>query len=420
MFHDDPRIRAAAISSLGWSGDIEDVAAVASATRDASTEVRMAARATLTDLGGAQAAAALSNSIAGLEGDEHANAVEALAWLGDPRAIEPLHELVAQELGGIAPRPGTGVLRALARIGSRDDVLKMADTVARVVADGAAAPATPGFWRAQEAVTRLWTALEEERPGLLDAAGARLREAGPDLPALARWRGNAGGPRIVEADPLGERVVTRATLTDLSETPWPAASLPPPKFGGQPDWVEQPTWPLGADSAPMVFYGQLPVSIAENQRTAYVFIDTEGDHWKSLGEANAVLVQPGAPCQVETAALSTGPQLYEQVAEAGRFRRRWRARPYERFIRLGEGADPQRWEWPELDPGTHRRDAHGDWNKLGGTPLFLQGAELPPGEGWSFAFQFSADWAGRELGDGAECYGFVREDGTGAFLWQCH
>jgi hypothetical protein len=41
---------------------------------------------------------------------------------------------------------------------------------------------------------------------------------------------------------------------------------------------------------------------------------------------------------------------------------------------------------------------------VGGTPLF----------------QFSADWAGRELGDGAQCHGFVREDGAGAFLWHCH
>lgn len=57
---------------------------------------------------------------------------------------------------------------------------------------------------------------------------------------------------------------------------------------------------------------------------------------------------------------------------------------------------------------------------MAGKPLTPQGEQLPPGDGWTFAFQFSAAWAGRELGDGAECYGFVREDGTGAFLWQCH
>ena len=197
-------------------------------------------------------------------------------------------------------------------------------------------------------------------------------------------------------------------------------AAPPPKFGGQPDWVEAPTWPLGADSAPLVFFGQLPVTAGGQARTAYVFIDPEGNHWEPLGQANAVLLQPGAPCQLETAPLSTGPQLFEFVHEAGQFRRRWRARRYERFIRLEEGLDPERWEWPQLPPETYRRDEQGDWKKVGGTPLFLQGEESPPGDGWNFAFQFSAAWAGRELGDGAECYGFVRADGAGAFFWQCH
>jgi hypothetical protein len=380
----------------------------------------MAARATLADLGGEQAAAALATGLDGLEPDERAHAAEALAWLGDARAIEPLHELVTHDLGGIVHHHRRGVLRALARIGSREDVLRMVGTVTRVVADGAATPRTPEYWRAQEGATQLWIALQEERPDFLAEAGARLRKAGPELPAIARWPGSSGAPRIVEVEPIGERVVPRVALAELSETPWPAASSPPPKFGGQPDWVDQPAWPLGADSAPLIFFGQLPVSTGQQARTAYVFVDPEGDHWEPLGKANAVLIQPGAPCQLDTAPLSTGPQLFEFVPELGQFRRRWRARPYERFIRLEDGADPERWDWPELDPGTNRRDAPGDWNKLGGTPLFLQGEQLPPGERWSFAFQFSASWAGRELGDGAECYGFVREDGTGAFLWQCH
>jgi HEAT repeat protein len=421
MSHDDPGIRAAAISSLGWSGDVGDVAAVATATRDPDQDVRIAARATLADLGGEQAADALASSLDGPEEDERAQAAEALAWLGDTRAIEPLHELVPHELGGIVHHYRRGVLRALARIGSREDVLRMVAAVTRVVADGAATPRTPEFWRAQESATQLCIALQEERPDFLAEAGTRLREAGPELPAIARWPGSSGGPRIVEAvEPVGERVVPRVALAELSETPWPAASSPPPKFGGQPDWVDQPAWPLGADSAPLIFFGQLPVATEGQRRTAYVFVDPEGDHWEPLGMANAVLVQPGAPCQLETAPLSTGPQLFEYVPEGGPFRRRSRARPYERFIRLEDGADPSSWEWPELEPETYRRDAPGDWNKLGGTPLFLQGEQFPPGEGWSFAFQFSAAWAGRELGDGAECYGFVREDGAGAFLWQCH
>jgi HEAT repeat protein len=420
MSHQDPHIRAAAISSIGWSGEPSDVPAVAAATEDADEAVRTAARATLADLGGQEAAEALAADLDGLDEDEHAHAVEALAWLGDIRAIEPLHELVAESLDGSGLYRGRGVLSALARLGSGEDVLRMIGTVTRVVADGAASPGTPEFWRAQEAATQLRVALSEDRPEFLEEAGAQLREVAPELPAIAHWGGRSAKPRVVDVGPLGKRSVPRATLAELSETPVPGVASPPPKFGGQPDWVEAPAWPLGADSAPLVFFGQLPVTAGDQARTAYVFIDPEGNHWEPLGEANAVLLQPGAPCQLETAPLSTGPRLFEFVHEAGQFRRRWRARPYERFIRLEDGLDPERWEWPELPPETYRKDEPGDWKKLGGTPLFLQGEESPPGDGWSFAFQFSAAWAGRELGDGAACYGFVRDDGAGAFLWQCH
>ena len=420
MSHEDPQIRAAAISSIGWSGERIDVPAVATATGDADEAVRTAARATLADLGGQEAAEALASGLDGLEEDEHAHAVEALAWLGDTRAIEPLHELVAEELVGRGSYQRRGVLRALARIGSAEDVLRMIGTVAHVVADGAGRPSTPEYWRAQEGATQLWVALREDRPEFLEEAGAQLREVAAELPAIAHWGGGSAGLRAVDVDPLGQRIVPRATLAELSETPVSGASSPPPKFGGQPDWVDAPAWPLGADSAPLVFFGQLPVSAGDQARTAYVFIDPEGNHWEPLGEANAVLLQPGAPCQLETAPLSTGPQLFEFVHEAGQFRRRWRARAYERFIRLEDGLDPEGWEWPKLPAETYGKDKPGDWKKLGGTPLFLQGEESPPGDGWNFAFQFSAAWAGRELGDGAECYGFVRDDGAGAFLWQCH
>jgi HEAT repeat protein len=148
MSHADPHIRAAAISSIGWSGERSDVPAVATATEDAEGAVRTAARATLADLGGHEAAEALAACLDGLEEEERAQGVEALAWLGDTRAIAPLQELVEDELEGHAWYRGRGVLRALARIGSAEDVLRMIGTVARVVADGAARPSTPDLARA--------------------------------------------------------------------------------------------------------------------------------------------------------------------------------------------------------------------------------------------------------------------------------
>lgn len=118
--------------------------------------------------------------------------------------------------------------------------------------------------------------------------------------------------------------------------------------------------------------------------------------------------------------MSRGPALFVGAGNGSHFRQIKKVRRYERYVRLEEGADPSIWTWPDPPKDTRVRDQHGDWNKIGGTPLFLQGDATPAGEGWRFAFQFSADWAGRELGDGAECYGFTRDDGTGAFLWQCH
>jgi hypothetical protein len=83
-------------------------------------------------------------------------------------------------------------------------------------------------------------------------------------------------------------------------------------------------------------------------------------------------------------------------------------------------ANPAEWSWPDLPSGSWLVDDSRDWNKLGGTPLFLQGEEWPPGDGWHFAFQFTAGAAGAERGDGAECYGYINDDGRAAFAWQGH
>lgn len=102
-------------------------------------------------------------------------------------------------------------------------------------------------------------------------------------------------------------------------------------------------------------------------------------------------------------------------------RQKRRKTPGELFVPLTLGADPVTWDWSDQGPDhAIHNDPPGMWAKIGGTPQFLQGDEFPPGDGWKFALRFSADSAGQELGDGAECYAFVTDDGRGAFLWQCH
>ena len=62
----------------------------------------------------------------------------------------------------------------------------------------------------------------------------------------------------------------------------------------------------------------------------------------------------------------------------------------------------------------------GAWDKVGGTPRWLQGDETPDGDGWRFWFQYTAARIGCELADGAECYGFIDPDGRGTFIVQSH
>lgn len=327
--HGNPRVRAAALASIGWSGGEAEVPVAVAALEDPDIDVREAARATLADLGGGHAVSALAGVLDQLELNERLHALQALRWLEG-------------ESAGNRPT-------------ARGD------------------------------------------PGVGESAGV----------------GEPPGGHVA-----AERVLPRLTLAKLSTQPLSGVDWPPAKFGGQPDWTGPPAWPVADDLRPLVFYGQLPLA-GYGRRTAYLFfrLDPDAESWEPLGQGNALVLQPGEPCQLQTVAQATGPRLFERVAERRGFRRRSRARPYERFVGLEPGVDPEHWDAGELDLAAANGDAHGDWNKIGGTPQFLQPDGTRPGPGWEFAFQFTAAWAGHELANGAECYGFVR-GGKGALLWQ--
>jgi hypothetical protein len=170
----------------------------------------------------------------------------------------------------------------------------------------------------------------------------------------------------------------------------------------------------------MVFCGQLPL-LGTLAAVAYIFIAIDGaPTFEPLSDGNAVVIQRGAPPHRPVDRRSTGPGLHERVPQPGRYRPVTKYRRYERYVDLEPSADPPAWTWPDAQPGVLLSDNAGDWRKIGGTPLFLQSDESPPGDGWQFAFQFEAGWAGFELGDGAICYGFTDRAGRGAMLWQCH
>lgn len=98
------------------------------------------------------------------------------------------------------------------------------------------------------------------------------------------------------------------------------------KFGGQPDWLDTPQWPvsLAWDNRPMKFIGQIRLDHIyddiENTRMAYLFItqpdDEEDDFFDPdiidpEGGEQAVILQPEGtvPSCIKTIAYNTGPTV---------------------------------------------------------------------------------------------------------------
>ncbi|GAA2776158.1 hypothetical protein [Saccharopolyspora taberi] len=167
---------------------------------------------------------------------------------------------------------------------------------------------------------------------------------------------------------------------------------PVTKFGGQPVWLEEPTWPLSAETGrPMRFVGQIRLP-GDEPRLAYLFITDEedfvdGTHEPAGGE-NALFAQPGEPADFyQLARIRRGPMF---------------------------GPDHQ----VETEPHS------GEFGSaLWGEPEWLQGEEEPdePGD-WRFVLQLDSSDAPFELnfGDLGIGYAYLDEKtGQGRFLWQC-
>lgn len=206
------------------------------------------------------------------------------------------------------------------------------------------------------------------------------------------------------------------------------------KFGGQPTWVSGPQWPLSRQTGnPMRFIGQLSLNRAlfpgvQAQMAYLVMTDEEGDNfvdgtYEPEGGENAVILQPGIT-NVPTKELAQGPTLYRMVEQAGLDR--LQPKPCEFAVTVIEEEDivfvseDERWKMSEEEakPVTGKLDE----NKIGGTPVFMQGDEFPfPGRCRlllqldSCSVPFSINF-----GDAGVGYAFLNETGDQAkFLWQC-
>jgi len=86
------------------------------------------------------------------------------------------------------------------------------------------------------------------------------------------------------------------------------------KFGGQPNWISEPEWPLDSqENEKMLFVGQIELNDKLFGDTigkmAYIFIneDEEGQGtWEPDSGLNAVIIQPGNN-KIKTVPDSTGP-----------------------------------------------------------------------------------------------------------------
>jgi uncharacterized protein YwqG len=203
------------------------------------------------------------------------------------------------------------------------------------------------------------------------------------------------------------------------------------KFGGQPNWIENPEWPLSkATGEPMRFIGQIALEFelfgSIPGRMAYLFMtdDASVDNTsESNGGENALIIQPGNN-EIRTEPLRKGPTLYRMVKKL--FGAINVPEALEFGVQLTPDEDP---EWlnesaefglPQEELEARNKSLCG--NKIGGVPGFLQGDEFPDDGVWKLVLQLDSGSVPFfvNFGDAGIGYAFMAEDGSrGKFLWQC-
>lgn len=157
------------------------------------------------------------------------------------------------------------------------------------------------------------------------------------------------------------------------------------RFGGQPDWLQDPQWPISAgwDGRPMMFICQIRLQKEvfgnDQDRMAYLFIthkeSPESDFFDPDiifpdGGENAVIIQPNGDISVDVIKKAVGPTLFTN-----------QGREFVGSPTLIMGEDPI-----FIDSTTYRTLSEErqieyfnqiDGNKIGGTPNFFQDDEIP-------------------------------------------
>lgn len=177
-----------------------------------------------------------------------------------------------------------------------------------------------------------------------------------------------------------------------------ASSTIKTKFGGQPDWIGQPQWPISAElGKPMRFICQVHLGDVFPEHTgklAYIFMTEEDEYadgtWEPDGGENAVIVQPQGEVDVPVEPLETGPSREEfDIAIVEK----------------------------EIDEDSL------EGCRIGGEPEFMQVEECPGPKGeWRYFIQLDSCSLPFEInfGDAGIAYAFINNTASkGKFLWQC-
>lgn len=204
------------------------------------------------------------------------------------------------------------------------------------------------------------------------------------------------------------------------------------KFGGQPNWVSDPEWPLDKFNKKMLFVGQLELSEElfsdASGKMAYIFIadDEEGQGtWEPDGGLNAIIVQPGSnsmptisECEGPTCPMIDYPLGFELdengLAEFRVIYDYCEEPEYLNEEQIGQLIDQDE---ESFDEYAERMEI----SKIGGNPFFIQSEEIPFEGGWKFLCQLQEEympvWV--NFGTGV-AYAFINENGdSGKLLWQC-
>lgn len=171
------------------------------------------------------------------------------------------------------------------------------------------------------------------------------------------------------------------------------------KFGGQPDWIDEPQWPISKElGQPMRFIGQVNLGEAFPEydgKLAYIFMTEHYEEyvdgtWEPDGGENAIIIQPHGDTTTYVQAIKNGPSREE----------------------FGIKVVEKEIEDDELEGC-----------RIGGSPEFMQGEEYPePKEEWVFLAQLDSCTLPFEVnfGDAGIGYAFINKSATkGKFLWQC-